>query len=90
MGVPIHLHTHNTTGTGDMTNLMAAQAGVDIVDTALSPLANGTSPARDRGHGGHPSEYQPRYRPGYGQKLSEAAAHFRGVAERSWISTPRS
>jgi oxaloacetate decarboxylase alpha subunit len=39
----LHLHTHNTTGTGDMINLMAIQAGVDIVDTALSPLANGTS-----------------------------------------------
>lgn len=43
IGVPIHLHTHNTTGTGDMTNLLAAQAGIDIVDCALSPLANGTS-----------------------------------------------
>lgn len=43
VSVPIHLHTHNTTGTGDMTLLMAAEAGVDIVDTALSPLANGTS-----------------------------------------------
>ena len=43
VSVPIHLHTHNTAGTGDMTNLMAAQAGVDIVDCALSPLANGTS-----------------------------------------------
>ena len=43
VGVPIHLHTHNTAGTGDMTNLMAAQAGVDIVDCALSPMANGTS-----------------------------------------------
>ena len=41
--IPIHLHTHNTTGTGDMVNLMAAQAGVDIVDCALSPLANGTA-----------------------------------------------
>ena len=41
--VPIHLHTHNTTGTGDMVYLMAAQAGVDIIDTALSPMANGTS-----------------------------------------------
>ena len=40
---PIHLHTHNTTGTGDMTYLMAAQAGVDIVDTALSPFGNGTA-----------------------------------------------
>ncbi len=39
----LHLHTHNTTGTGDMVNLMAIFAGVDIVDTALSPLGNGTS-----------------------------------------------
>ena len=41
--IPVHLHTHNTTGTGDMTNLMAAQAGVDIVDTCLSPFGNGTA-----------------------------------------------
>ena len=39
----LHLHTHNTSGTGDMINLMAIQAGVDIVDCALSPLGNGTS-----------------------------------------------
>lgn len=39
----IHLHTHNTTGIGDMTNLMAIKAGADIVDCALSPLGNGTS-----------------------------------------------
>ena len=39
----VHMHTHNTTGTGDMVNLKAIEAGVDIVDTALSPLANGTS-----------------------------------------------
>ena len=43
VGLPVHLHTHNTTGTGDMTLLKAAEAGVDIVDTALSPLANGTA-----------------------------------------------
>ena len=41
--MPIHLHTHNTAGTGDMTMLKAIEAGVDIVDTALSPLGNGTS-----------------------------------------------
>jgi oxaloacetate decarboxylase alpha subunit len=41
--IPIHLHTHNTTGTGDMTYLKACEAGVDIVDTALSPFGNGTS-----------------------------------------------
>lgn len=39
----IHVHTHNTTGTGDMINLMAIRAGADIVDCALSPLGNGTS-----------------------------------------------
>ena len=41
--VPIHLHTHNTAGIGDNTILKAIEAGVDIVDTALSPLGNGTS-----------------------------------------------
>jgi len=39
----LHLHTHNTTGTGDMVNLKAIEAGCDIVDTALSALGNGTS-----------------------------------------------
>ena len=39
----IHVHTHNTTGTGDMVYLMCILAGADIVDTALSPLGNGTS-----------------------------------------------
>ena len=81
IGVPIHLHTHNTAGTGDMTNLMACRAGVDIVDCALSPLANGTSnpsteamvatlkgTERDTGLDLN--------------KLSEAAAHFRKVADR--------
>ncbi|MDR0897525.1 MAG: oxaloacetate decarboxylase subunit alpha [Oscillospiraceae bacterium] len=41
--LPIHVHTHNTTGTGDMTYMKAIEAGADIVDTALSPMANGTS-----------------------------------------------
>ncbi len=80
LDVPIHLHTHNTSGTGDMTNLMAAQAGVDIVDCALSPMANGTSqPAteslvatlkgteRDTGLDL--------------EALSDVASHFRGIAK---------
>ncbi len=41
--LPVVLHTHNTTGTGDMTLLKAVEAGVDIVDTALSPLGSGTA-----------------------------------------------
>ena len=79
VSAPIHLHTHNTSGTGDMTYLMAAQAGVDIVDCALSPLSNGTSQPtteslvatlkgteRDTGLDL--------------EKMSEAASHFRSVA----------
>ena len=81
VNVPIHLHTHNTSGTGDMVYLMATMAGVDIVDTALSPLANGTSqPATEslvatlRG-----TEWDT----GLSLKLlSDAAEHFRKVAAR--------
>lgn len=41
--VPIHLHTHQTSGTGNLTYLKAIEAGVDIIDCALSALGNGTS-----------------------------------------------
>ena len=41
--VPIHLHTHQTSGVGSMTYLKAIEAGVDIIDCALSALGNGTS-----------------------------------------------
>ena len=81
VSIPIHLHTHNTTGTGSMVYLMAAMAGVDIVDCALSPFANGTSqPAteslvatlagtvRDTGLDL--------------KKLNEAAVHFKSVAAK--------
>lgn len=41
--VPIQLHTHYTAGLASMTLLKAIEAGVDIVDTAMAPLAMGTS-----------------------------------------------
>ena len=81
VGVPIHLHTHNTTGTGDMTILKAVEAGVDIVDCALSPLGNGTSqPATEplvatlKG-----TEYDTGFDL---VKLAEAAKYFRGIAAK--------
>ncbi|MBP3391431.1 MAG: oxaloacetate decarboxylase subunit alpha [Clostridia bacterium] len=43
VNVPIELHTHYTSGCGSMTYLKAIEAGVDIVDTAISPFALGTS-----------------------------------------------
>lgn len=77
----VHLHTHNTAGTGDMVNLKAIEAGCDIVDTALSPLGNGTSqPATEslvatlKGT---------KYDTGLDlNKLNELTVYFRKVAER--------
>lgn len=43
--VPIDLHTHYTSGLASMSLLKAIEAGVDIIDTAMSPLAMGTSHA---------------------------------------------
>ncbi len=81
VSVPIHLHTHNTTGTGAMVYLLAAMAGVDIIDCALSPLAGGTSqPATESmvaalaGTGRDTGLDQ--------KKLGKAARHFRGVAQK--------
>ncbi len=41
--LPIQLHTHYTSGVGSMTYLKAIEAGCDIIDCAMSPLALGTS-----------------------------------------------
>ncbi len=43
IGIPIHLHTHDTTGNQVATLLMAAEAGVDIVDTAVASMSSLTS-----------------------------------------------
>ena len=79
--MPIHLHTHNTTGTGDMVYLMAAYAGVDIVDTALSPLANGTAQPSTESL---VATLQGTVRDTKLDlnKMSDAAVHFRKVAQR--------
>lgn len=41
--VPIHLHTHYTSGMASMSALMAILGGLDILDTAMAPLSGGTS-----------------------------------------------
>ncbi|MBS5842367.1 MAG: oxaloacetate decarboxylase subunit alpha [Clostridiales bacterium] len=43
VSIPIELHTHYTSGCGSMTYLKAIEAGVDIIDCAISPFALGTS-----------------------------------------------
>ena len=87
----IHLHTHDTCGTGMATILKAIEAGCDIVDTALSPMAGGTSqPATEslaavlRG-----TEYDPELNVSL---MDECAAHFRNnvvprLEKEGWLDT---
>ena len=79
--IPVHLHTHNTAGTGDMVNLKAIEAGCDIVDTALSPLGNGTSqPATESLVA---SLQGTEYDTGLDlDKLNKCTVYFRKVADR--------
>ncbi len=79
--IPVHLHTHNTAGTGDMVNLKAIEAGCDIVDTALSPLGNGTSqPATESLVA---SLQGTEYDTGLDlDKLNKCTVYFRNIAER--------
>ena len=80
--IPIDLHTHYTSGVASMTYLKAVEAGCDIIDTAMSPFAMGTSqPATEvlvetfRGT---------QYDTGFDQKLlAEIADYFRPIRDKS-------
>ena len=43
IGIPIHFHTHDTSGIAASTILAASEAGVDAVDTAMDAFSGGTS-----------------------------------------------
>jgi len=80
--LPIQLHTHYTSGVASMTYLKAVEAGCDIIDTAMSPFALGTSqPATEvmvETFKGTP------YDCGYDQNLlAEIADYFRPIQEEA-------
>ncbi len=80
--IPIQMHTHYTSGVGSMTYLKSVEAGADVIDTAISPFALGTSqPATEvmvetfKGT---------LYDTGYDQKLlAEIADYFRPIKEQA-------
>ena len=83
--VPVELHTHYTSGVGSMTYLKAIEAGCDIVDCAISPLALGTSQP--------PTEplvaslAGTQYDTGLSlEKLSDIAAYFTTIREK-WLKS---
>ena len=82
VSIPIDLHTHYTSGVASMTYLKAVEAGVDIIDTAMSPFALGTSqPATEvmvETFKGTP------YDTGFDQKLlAEIADYFRPIRDEA-------
>jgi oxaloacetate decarboxylase alpha subunit len=85
VSIPIDLHTHYTSGVASMTYMKAVEAGCDIIDTAMSPFALGTSqPATEvmvETFKGTP------YDTGLDQaKLSEIAEYFRPMREEALAS----
>ena len=80
--IPIQLHTHYTSGVASMTYLKAVEAGVDVIDCAMSPFALGTSqPATEvmvETFRGTP------YDTGYDQNLlAEIADYFRPIRDEA-------
>ncbi|MDD4460804.1 MAG: oxaloacetate decarboxylase subunit alpha [Clostridia bacterium] len=85
LSIPVELHTHYTSGVGSMTYIKAIEAGCDIVDTALSPLAMGTSqpPTEPLVATLEGTEYDTGIDL---LKLAAAADHFKGLREK-WIAS---
>lgn len=85
INIPIELHTHYTSGVASMTCMKAVEAGCDIIDTAMSPFALGTSqPATEvMAEAFRGTDYDP----GYDQMLlKEIADYFRPLREEAIAS----
>ena len=80
--LPIELHTHYTSGVASMTYMKAVEAGVDIIDTAMSPFALGTSqPATEvMAEAFRGTEYDPNFDQ---MLLKEIADYFRPMREEA-------
>ncbi|MBN4060695.1 sodium-extruding oxaloacetate decarboxylase subunit alpha [bacterium AH-315-I20] len=79
--IPLHLHSHSTSGVAEMVQWEAVHAGCDIIDTAISPLSGGTS---------HPATEsmvaafaETEYDTGLNlEALQDVAAYFRDVRKK--------
>ncbi len=83
--LPIQLHTHYTSGVASMTYMKAVEAGCDIIDTAMSPMALGTSqPATEvMAKAFEGTEYDP----GFDENLLvEIADYFKPMREE-WLAS---
>jgi pyruvate/oxaloacetate carboxyltransferase len=81
VGLPVHLHCHSTSGMAMVTYLRACDAGADMIDTAFSPLAWGTSqpPVESVVAALKGTSYDPRFDM---DLLNEIADYFRELREK--------
>ncbi len=63
VGLPIHFHTHDTSGASITTCLVAAEMGVSAIDAAMDSLSGNTSQPTLRVTRRSPRAYRSRYRP---------------------------
>ncbi|MDO4393094.1 MAG: oxaloacetate decarboxylase subunit alpha [Bacillota bacterium] len=79
--IPVELHTHATSGLGSMTYMKAVEAGVDIIDTAISPFSGGTSqpPTEPLAAAFAETDRDPELDMAL---LNEVAEHFRPIREK--------
>lgn len=80
----LQMHCHDTSGFSEMAYLMGVQAGADVIDTAISPLAGGTSqPATETLVAALAED--PEHATGlHLEKLQQLADYFRGVRRKYW------
>ncbi|MBQ9708475.1 MAG: oxaloacetate decarboxylase subunit alpha [Firmicutes bacterium] len=81
LSIPVELHTHATSGLGSMTYMKAVEAGVDIIDTAISPFSGGTSqpPTEPLAAAFAETDRDPELNM---DLLNEVAEHFRPIREK--------
>lgn len=79
--LPLEFHTHCTSGVAQMSMLKAIEAGVDIVDTAISPLSSGTSQPATESLAlsliGHERDPELNF-----DSLNKTAEYFKGVMKK--------
>ena len=82
-GLPVHVHSHATSGLAAMCLLKAAEVGADVIDTAISPFAEGAShPATETMSAALAgTSRDPKLD---GGKLHRAAKYFRQVRRKYW------
>ena len=84
VSIPVDIHSHYTSGLASMSILKGIEAGADIIDTAISPLALGTSHMPTESLGGRPAGHRIRHRAGPEKAERGARALCQTARRNTW------